>query len=53
MAAMLGDHCGHTQDTHYQEDGEEDNRNDKNRHTAPLPALCFGAERASVMAITA
>jgi hypothetical protein len=49
---VLGDHCGHTHNTHYQEDGEENNRDDENRHTAPLGAFCGSGERASVITIT-
>jgi hypothetical protein len=53
MAMVFGDHGGYCHYTHNQKDGEEDNCDNQYRHTAPLPALCFGAEQESVTAITA
>jgi hypothetical protein len=49
---VLGDHRRYTQNSHHQEDSEEDRCNHKDRHTAPLSALCFVHELASVMAVT-
>src|SRR5579862_9432835 len=52
MAAMFSHHGGNTHDAHHQEDGEENNRDNKYRHTAPLGAFSFADEPASVMTIT-
>src|SRR5208283_3866135 len=51
-ATVFGDDRRNSHHTHNEENGEEDNGNHEDWHTAPLAPLCVANELASVTAVT-